>query len=167
MSSPHPIVGPAWQVWLESSAAGVAMRQWAWLYPGVEIAHILGFVFLVGAAVMFDLRLLGLSRRLPISGLAWHLLPWSWAGLALVVPSGLLMFTAHATEMASNPAFRVKLSLLAVAGVNALFFERRTFRSVFAWDLDIAAPPSARAAAVVSLVCWAGVIACGRLLAYV
>ena len=54
----HP-VGPAWLVWLETSALAEAMRQWTWLYPGVEIVHIVGFVVLVGAAIMFDLRLLG------------------------------------------------------------------------------------------------------------
>lgn len=90
--------------------------------------------------------------------MAWHLLPWSWAVLGLVVPSGLLMFTAHATEMAANPAFRLKLILLGVAGVNAVFFERRTFRSVAAWDRDTPAPAAARVAAVISLLAWAGVL---------
>ena len=68
---------------------------------------------LVGAAFMFDLRLLGLARGLPVSGLATHLLRWSRLSLWLVIPSGLLMFTAHATEMAVNPAFRLKLVLIA------------------------------------------------------
>jgi hypothetical protein len=166
MSPPHPVVGPAWQVWLETSAVAVAMRQWTWLYPGVEIAHIAGFVILVGAAVMFDLRLLGASRHLPVADLARHLLPWSWAGLALVAPSGALMFAAHATEMAANPAFRVKLVLLALAGLNAVVFERWTLRSVEPWNRGVPAPAVARTAALVSLGCWIGVIACGRLLAY-
>jgi len=48
----HPPSGPGWLVWLETSAVAVAMRQWAWLYPIVEIAHIVGFVTLVGAALM-------------------------------------------------------------------------------------------------------------------
>jgi hypothetical protein len=164
--SPHPVVGPAWQVWLETSAVAVAMRQWTWLYPGVEIVHIAGFVVLVGAAVMFDLRLLGASRHLGIAELARHLLPWSWAGLALVVPSGLLMFSAHATEMAANPAFRLKLVLLAVAGANAVVFERWTLRSVEVWSRGVPVPAAARTAALVSLGAWSGVIACGRLLAY-
>ena len=51
------------------------MRQWHWLYPIVEIVHILGFVVLVGAALIFDLRLLGLARTLPVTGMASHLLP--------------------------------------------------------------------------------------------
>lgn len=162
----HPLVGPAWLVWLETSALAVAMRQWLWLYPIVEIVHILGFITLVGAAVMFDFRLLGLSRHLPLSGMERHLLPWARASLTLVVPSGLLMFMAHATEMAANPAFRLKLVCLVAAGLNAGVFHRRVFRSVHAWDQVVATPVAAKFAALVSLALWAGVIACGRLLAY-
>ncbi len=162
----HEPIGPAWLVWLETTAVAVAMRRSLWLYPAVEIAHILGFVLLVGSAAMFDLRLLGLSRRIPVADLERHLLPWARASLLLVVPSGLLMFSAHATEMAANPAFRLKLALIAAAGLNAALFHRWPFRSVEAWNKDARTPPGARAAAVLSLVLWTGVIACGRLLAY-
>src|SRR5882762_8006170 len=132
------------------------MRQWTWLYPAVEIAHILGFVVVVGAAFFFDLRLLGLARSVPVTALARHLLTWARAGFAVVVPTGLMMFTAHATEMASNPVFRIKLVLIAAAVLNA----------AAGWDVAAATPAWARTAAVLSLLCWSGAIACGRLLAY-
>jgi hypothetical protein len=162
----HPASGPAWLVWLETTGFAVAMRQWLWLYPIVEIVHIVGFVVLVGAAFMFDLRLLGLSRGLPVSATADHLLRWSRLSLFLVVPSGLAMFVAHATEMATNPAFQLKLSLIAAAFLNAGVFHRFPFRAVGDWDTEIPAPLPARLAGVLSLVLWTGVIACGRLLAY-
>lgn len=162
----HPPEGAAWLVWLETTALAVAMRQWLWLYPIVEIAHILGFVVLVGAAAMFDLRLLGLSRGVPVTDLARHLLPWARGGLAIVAPTGLMMFTAHATEIAVNPAFRLKLILIAGATLNATVFHRWPFKSVSAWNQYAEAPRTAKLAACVSLVFWAGVISCGRLLAY-
>ena len=162
----HTPTGAAWLVWLETSAVASAMRGWLWLYPAVEIVHIVGFVVLVGAAVMFDLRLLGVSPALPASAMARHHLPWARAALLLVVPSGVLMFMAHATEFAGNPAFRVKLILLALAGLNALIFHRGTFRSVAGWESRTAVPVRARAAAVASLLLWIGVISAGRLLAY-
>jgi hypothetical protein len=163
----HAPQGAAWLVWLETSAAAVAMREWLWLYPAVEIAHIVGFVVLVGAAVMFDLRLLGVSAAsLSARAMAHHLLPWARSALIVVVPSGALMFAAHATEFVDNPAFRLKLILLAGAGLNAWLFHRKTFLSVAAWDRERPAPACARAAAAVSLLLWAGVIAAGRLIAY-
>jgi hypothetical protein len=162
----HEAVGPAWLVWLEGSAMAIAMRQWLWLYPGVEIIHICGFVILVGAAVMFDLRLLGISRQLPVTDMARHHLRWARLSLVIVVPSGLLMFIAHATEMAANPAFRLKLVLIAAAGFNAAVFHRGPFTSVHAWNRAAATPLTAKVMALLSLVLWAGVITCGRLLAY-
>lgn len=162
----HPPHGPAWLVWLETSGLAVAMRQWQWLYPIVEIVHIVGFVSLVGAAFMFDARLLGRSRALPVSGLERHLLPWARWSLLLVAPTGAMMFVAHATEMAENPAFRVKLLFLAAAFVNAAVFHRWPFRSVGDWDTEVVGPGAARAAGVLSLALWTGVIACGRLIAY-
>ena len=155
-----------WLTWLEESGLGVAMRRWLWLYPAVEIVHIVGIVALVGAAAMFDLRLLGLSRRLPVRAMAAHLLPWARVGLALVVPTGAMMFVAHANEMAENPAFRLKLILITAALANAAAFHHWPFRGVSRWDINATPPPAARFAAVASLTLWTAVIACGRLLAY-
>jgi hypothetical protein len=162
---PEPM-GPAWLVWVEGSALAVAMRQWLWLYPIVEIVHIAGLAILVGAAIMFDLRLLGLSRHLPVADLAGHLLRWARASLMLIVPSGLMMFSAHATEMAASPVFRLKLILIAGAALNAAAFHTRTFRSVATWNRDAEAPAAAKIAALLSMLLWTGVISCGRLLAY-
>ncbi|MCI0547343.1 MAG: hypothetical protein L0027_08665 [Candidatus Rokubacteria bacterium] len=162
----HEPVGPAWLVWLELSRVAMAMRQSAWGYPIVEIVHIAGFTVLVGAAAMFDLRLLGVSRRLPVSDVAGYLLPWARAALVLIVPSGALMFIAHATEMASNPAFRLKLLCLAAAGLNVALFHLGPYKTVGAWNRLVPAPRRAKTAAILSLVLWAAVITCGRLIAY-
>ena len=155
-----------WLAAIEASAIAQAMRHSLWLYPIVEIFHIAGFVVLVGAVAMFDLRLLGISKHLPLSALAGHLLPWSAGALLVVVPAGLMMFSAHATEFAGNSAFRLKLALIAAAAINAAVFHLGVFRSVPAWDTQVASPIAARAAGALSLALWAGVIACGRLLAY-
>ena len=142
------------------------MRQWTWLYPAVEVVHILGFVVVVGAAFFFDLRLLGLARTISVTALARHLLAWARMGFAVVVPTGLMMFTAHATEMAGNPVFRIKLALIVLGVLNAAAFRQWPLGSAGGWDVRTSAPPSAKAAALISLLCWTGAITCGRLLAY-
>lgn len=157
---------PGWLAGLESSRLAETLRSGPLLYPLVEVVHILGFVVLVGAAVMFDLRLLGLSRHLSVSGLARHLLPWARAGLAVAVPSGVLLFLTQATQLWMSPVFRLKLLLIALAGLNAGLFHRGVFRTVRDWDARASPPVPAKAAALVSLVLWVGVITCGRLLAY-
>jgi len=151
---------------IEALPLARAMREWLWLYPAVEIIHILGFVLLAGSVAMFDLRVLGLSRGIPVPALARHLLPWTLGSLALVVPSGLLMFAAHASDLIANVAFIVKMALLALAGCNALAFHVGPYRSVSQWSIGVAAPRAARTSAAASLAIWACVIGCGRLLAY-
>lgn len=155
---------------LEGSALGQAMRQWLWLYPAVEIVHIVGIGLLFGSIAVLDLRLLGVSRHIPVRTLARHVLPWSAASFLLIIPSGLLMFTAHATEFIDSEVFVLKMLLILAGGVNAALFHTITFRTADVWDSDemrkLPPPPSARAAGALSLLIWISVIACGRLLAY-
>ena len=152
---------------LQGSALSVAMRSSLWLYPAVEIVHITGFALLVGSVVMFDLRLLGLSKTVPVRALARHLLPWSVGSLLLIVPSGFALFTAHASDFISNTAFVTKMGLLMLAGANAAAFHAGVFQSAAGWDTGTRAPVAARLHAAASIVIWVAVIACGRLLAYV
>ena len=151
---------------IEQSALAMAMRNELWLYPAVEIAHIAAFVLLVGSIAMLDLRLLGLSRRLPVRQMARHVLPWTWGALLLSVPTGLLMFSAHASDLLVNRAFQMKLLLILAAGINAALFHAGVYRTVGDWDANIATPRAAKLHAGVSLAIWLGVITCGRLLAY-
>ena len=155
---------------LEGSGLGQAMRQWLWLYPSVEIVHLLGIGLLFGSIAVFDLRLLGFSRSISIKKLASHVLPWSVGSFMLIVPSGLLMFTAHATEFIDSEVFILKMLLIMAALLNAALFHTITFRTADVWDSEemrkLPPPPSARLAGAVSLLLWIAVIACGRLLAY-
>lgn len=169
--SPAPAGGEAGALGaLEASGLGQAMRQWLWLYPSVETVHIVGIGLLFGSIAVLDLRLLGVGRHIGVRALARHVLPWTLASFALIVPSGVLMFTAHATEFIQSEVFVLKMVLILVAAVNAALFHAITFRTADVWDTEemrkIGPPPSARAAGALSLLLWIAVIACGRLLAY-
>lgn len=151
---------------IEGLAIAKAMREELWLYPAVEIVHIIGFSILVGSVVLFDLRVLGLSRQISVRALARHLLPWSVAALLIIVPTGLLMFSAHAGDFLNNRAFQLKMALLLTAGMNAAIFHTGPFQSAATWDTDATAPLGARLSVALSLVLWVSIISCGRLLAY-
>ena len=141
-----------------------ALREGAWLYPIVETLHIIGFAVLVGAVAMFDLRVLGFGRQLPVKALARHLLPWSAGSMLLVLPTGLLLFVADPLALLANRVFLLKLGLMVLAGLNALAFHAGPYRQADAWTER--GPPRAMLHALLSLALWFGVIACGRLLAY-
>jgi hypothetical protein len=155
---------------LEASGLGQAMRQSLWLYPAVEVVHLVGIGLLFGSIAILDIRLLGFSKSISVKRLASHVLPWAAGAFLLIVPSGLMMFTAHASDLISSPVFAIKMCLIMAAGVNAALFHTIVFPSVGVWDSEemrkLGTPPSARACAAASLLIWISVIACGRLLAY-
>ena len=151
--------------WAASLPLALVLREHAWLYPIVETLHILGFAVLVGAVAMFDLRVLGYGRQLPVTALARHLLPWSAGSMLLVLPTGLLLFIADPLALLANGAFLLKLGLIVLGGLNALAFHAGPYRQADAWPRR--APPRALLHALLSLGLWIGVIASGRLIAYV
>ncbi|TWI66359.1 hypothetical protein IP91_02172 [Pseudoduganella lurida] len=162
----NTLLPPSWTAWVAGTPLAAAMREGVWLYPLVETVHIVGFALLVGAVAMFDLRVLGCARGLPVRALGRHLLPWAIGSLLLIVPAGLLMFTSQPAQFAANGTFQLKLALIAAAGINAAAFHLGVYRGVARWDVGAAAPVGAKVHALLSLLLWVGVIGCGRLLAY-
>lgn len=151
-----------WLQWAEETSLANIIRQSFWLYPGLEIIHILGIALLVGAAIMFDLRLLGYAKSIPVAHLGDHLLSWSQKGLWLILPSGLLLFITNAESLGNNPIFWIKISMILIGGLNALIFHQILKKK----SMNDPLPNSFKLTAVVSIIVWICVIACGRLLAY-
>ena len=73
---------------------------------------------------------------------------------------------ALATEVYAHPYFRIKMLLLALAGLNVAIFTLTVDRRRYDWDNAPTPPLQARIAGFISLVLWAGVIAAGRIMAY-
>jgi hypothetical protein len=151
----------------ERSALAAWLRSSTWGYPAVESIHIWGLGVLIGTAVAFDLRLLGVSSRLPVDALARLLLPCARVAFAIAVMSGMVLFSTQATTFATTPLFYVKMAAIAVAVFNTTIFHRGVFRSVATWNASAGTPAAARSAAVVSLVAWTFALICGRWLAYI
>ena len=154
--------------WLEDSWLAAGIRQSLWLYPALEIVHITGIVLLVGPALMFDARLLGLSPSISVTSLARHLLPWARGSLfVLIIPSGFLLFITNAVTLANDGRFWLKLTLLALAILNAIVFHRYVFKpEMEEKNSGMIIPSKAKVNAVLSIILWLMIIACGRLLAY-
>jgi hypothetical protein len=151
---------------VEATGLGRAMRESLWAFPVVETIHIAALAIVVGSIVVLDLRLVGLSRRLPVTRLAAHVLPWTVGAFLVAALSGLTMFTAHAADYLGNPLFMLKMGLIGAAGLNAALLHVGALQAAGAWDADVGPPARVRFAAALSIVLWLGVIACGRLLAY-
>ena len=154
--------------WLEQSLVGTSVRDSLWMFPVIETVHIFGIILLVGGTSILDLRLMGLTfRDESVSKLAGRFIPWALAGFVIQVTTGFLLFSSEATKMYGNIGFRIKMSLIVVAGLNALIFHAVAYQSVGKWDKDPVGPLSARAAGLVSILLWFGIVAAGRWIAYV
>jgi len=146
---------------LNGSFMANAMNGPEWAFPVVQSLHFAGFALLIGTIAIVDLRLLGFGmRRQSASELASDLAPWTLVGLAMMLITGPLMFSADALIYYVNPSFRLKMEFLAIAIVYNFTIHR--------WASKAGTPPAAgKLVAVFSLALWTTVLACGRMIAFV
>jgi hypothetical protein len=153
--------------WLANTSGSIALHESLFMYPLVESAHVLTLCLFLGMAIMFDLRLLGLTlRRVPITEMKRRLGPWMVAGFVVMVITGVLLFYAIPVRSYQSIFFRTKVVALILAGLNAFVFHTTIDRHVAQWDLDPVPPPAARRAGATSLVLWAVIVVAGRMIAY-
>jgi hypothetical protein len=148
--------------WLEQCWFAIAIAESAWAFPIIEIVHVFSLCMVVGSIAMIDLRLLGIAgENRSIRELTRSVLPWTWGAFAVAATAGFLLFSSKASQYAVNPAFRLKMMFLALAGMNMLTFHLVTARTITNWDRD-SAPIPARVAGALSVLLWVSVVACGR-----
>ena len=149
--------------WLHYSSLLVAMRSSPWLFPIIASMHLLGLALLGGAVLVVDLRLLGLGlSRQPVARLARDAERWLLVSLAVMLPTGTLLFMCFATKYYYLTAFWVKvISLFAVLAFT--FSVRR--RVIMADERNMSAIGS-KLVALASLSLWTGVALAGRLIGF-
>lgn len=135
----------------------------AWGWPIAEIVHFTGLCLLIGSVGMFDLAMMGLMHGLSLKALH-KLVPFGVLGFVLSAGSGFLFVVAAPDQYLYNPAWQVKMALLAIAGLNMAVFYLTVSKRVKALGPDDPPPLAARVFAVVSLVSWLGVITAGRVI---
>src|SRR5688500_12396110 len=152
---------------LENMPPVVAFTESLFAYPVVQGIHVLALAFAVGLLAIADLRLAGIllpqqSAQVFLSGLR----PWFIGGFIVLLITGVLLFLPNATLLYASPLFLIKLALIALAGLNAFYFELNFRRSQREGDTAAWHRISPRAAGLISLGLWVLIIILGRLLAY-
>jgi uncharacterized membrane protein len=136
-------------------------------FPWVESLHVIAMAMVVGTIIIVDTRLTGwTSRHLRFTYVSERLLPWTWGAFGISVVTGTLLFMSNAQGYASNTPFLVKMVLLVLAGLNMLYFQNVTHRSVASWDAGRPIP-AARRAGMLSLTLWILIIGFGRWIGFV
>lgn len=140
--------------WCENVGVGQAIRVSDWLFPVIEGFHLLGLCVIGGAILLVDMRLLGLGlRRQPISELARDTRPFLLGSLAVMLVTGLLLFSSEAVKCYYSFAFWFKMTSLALA----IIFTFTVRQRVTLTDGARISPIKARIVALVSLALWSGV----------
>jgi len=150
--------------WLESLPLSVWVHESpsVWAQPTVLTLHTMGMGVLVGACWVLDLRLLGISRNIPLSAFRWVFSTVA-VSLSVNVVTGALLFAQRATSLGLAIPFLIKM-LLVVASVATLVPLRSLVLRSDPGECEVSG--SARVLAIASIVAWSGAITAGRLLAY-
>ncbi len=142
-----------------------AFMNTAWGWPFIESLHYLALAILIGTVGLFDLRMLGIAKGMPIAGFH-RLVPFGvFAYLANIV-TGLLFFVSAPDQYLYNPALQLKLLCMLIAGVNVAVFYSTSARKVNALKPNAEVPLHVKIIAGISLASWIAVIALGRLITY-
>jgi hypothetical protein len=146
--------------WLESTdlAVWVGQSPSVWSMPTILTLHTMGLSLLVGASWVLDLRLLGISRTVPLSAFRW-VFPVVGIGLVVNVITGLMLFTKNATTWGSSLPFLVKMGLVLASVATIVPIRAHVLRG----DASAA---HVRVWAIASIVAWSAAVTAGRLLAY-
>ncbi len=153
--------------WINETGFSQYLRESEVAFPLTEAVHLIGLGISVGVILWIDLRLLGADiKGVRMTELVARLEPWGIGGFVVMFVSGVLLFVGKPDNYYSTTAFKLKMLLLPLAGLNVLFFHKRIWPSVRAWDESANAPLAARMVAIVSMSLWLVIIVLGRWTAY-
>jgi hypothetical protein len=151
-------------VWLESLPLSVWVHESpsVWAQPTVLTLHTMGMAVLVGASWVLDLRLLGISRTVPLSAFRW-VFSAVMVGLIVNLVTGVLLFVGRATTWGTAIPFLIKMCLVVASAATVVPLRSYVFRSD---PEQREVSGGVRLLAIASILAWSAAIAAGRLLAY-
>jgi hypothetical protein len=145
--------------WCEASTIGNAIRTSPWAFAVIESIHLLALAIIGGAVLVVDLRLLGWGlRRQEVAEVAREAQPWLVGSLAVMLVSGVALFSSEAVKCYYSTPFWWKMTSLLLA----MAFAFTVRRPVAMAEATRARPAWLKVVALVSLALWLSVGAAGR-----
>src|SRR5881394_2968349 len=139
--------------WLEALPLSIWVHESpsVWAQPTVLTLHTMGMAVLVGASWVLDLRLLGVSRNIPLSAFRWVFRAVA-ISLMINIVTGVLLFAGRATLWGTAFPFLIKMVLVAAAAATLLPLRSYVLQS--GTDGQAAISGRARLLAIVSILAW-------------
>ena len=149
--------------WVDGLWLSSLVRDSRWVFPAVEAVHIVALAVLLGAILMLDLRLFGVTLRAKsVRKLASDLEPFTLVSLVIILITGFLLFASEAMKCYTSAPFQVKMTFLFAA----ILFHFTAYARVTRADAANTTPPWGKLAALVSIVLWLGVGLGGRAIGF-
>ena len=153
------------EIWAEATKWGAFARSSQWVWATAETIHFIGLSLLIGMVGLFDLRLMGMAKAIPVAALH-RLIPVGIAGYVINLITGSLFLFGYPDQYLTNRAFQFKMVFMALAGMNIVLFYTTAFRKANAVGAGADAPMQIKLIAGASFFLWLAVLVCGRLLTF-
>jgi len=141
---------------IEGSPVGQTIRESTWLFPAIEVIHLLCLAVLGGAVLMTALGIFGVGlKTVTPKEIEVSARPYMTSSLVGILITGLLLGASEPVKLIDREAFLIKMIALALA----LLFTYLVFNPVVrSGDTGV----KARAAAGVVMALWFTVALSGR-----
>ena len=150
------MVSSAFLTWLQTTRLATTVNQSVVATGALSSIHLIGFTLIMGAALVSNLRLLGIlfpeRPALEVTAPAGRAI---LIGLLISIVTGLMLFAPRARAAAGDGIFQVKMLLLAAAALFQFTLQRRAARRLSANEGLL------RATGAVGLALWVGVSLAG------
>jgi hypothetical protein len=116
---------------------------------------------------MVELRILGIVKSLTMTQTAARFVPWLWAGLVVLALTGLALIIGEPKRALPNPAFQIKMLVLAIMLAVTLAFQASLRWDKTFWEGHSLGRMATSGFAVVCFLLWCAIAIAGRWIAYV
>jgi hypothetical protein len=154
--------------WLAGTSLSQGLQRAIWLIILLQTVHILAIAMVLSSVAMVELRILGWTSAQSMPQTARRFLSWVWTGLVVLAGTGVALVIAEPRRtLDNNPAFLLKMAMLAIAIAMTLAFQVSLSRNAGLWDAKPSSRKMVSVLAVVTLMLWLAIAMAGRWIAYV
>jgi cation transport ATPase len=149
--------------YLENTPLALTIQGSFWIVPLMQTLHILSISALLISALMMNLRMLNIVGKSDvISVVISRYIHIIWFALPVLLISGGILIVGEPARSLANPAFQMKMvMLIAVIGITV-----GIQRIGSTGNDQMQAKGIVQLLAVLAVLLWLGIVACGRWIAY-
>jgi hypothetical protein len=153
-------------VWMADTPPSILFNKTSWVPPLVESVHILGIAAAFGAAMMINLRILGVAgQRHSMLEVEERYAPWIWGGLIVLLLTGIIMVIDEPAREMLSGWFWTKMAMVVFIALANLWFQSSVRHHAAVWEPGHGTA-ALRIGAGTLIALWCVIMIFGRLIAY-